>query len=137
MQSLSLRTAILNNSSLKIAVGEMHSPVQNQRENRESKKSGASIVMPSAIEVLVAPQKTSWIFFSCVESGSRAQTIARNTQRTHHHTSFTRVGCPTQAIHERENAVLVDKSNGTIGAAANGCGDIKDTTTLAYQCEGT
>ena len=28
-------------------------------------------------------------------------------------------------------------ANGTIGAAAKGCGDIKDTTALAYQCSST
>ena len=33
MQSLSLRTAILNSRSLKIAVGEIHSPVASQRES--------------------------------------------------------------------------------------------------------
>ena len=38
MQSLSLRTAMLNNSALQIAVGEMHSLVSGEREHRESKK---------------------------------------------------------------------------------------------------
>ena len=37
----------------------------------------------------------------------------------------------------RENTVLVDKTTGTIGAAANGRGDVKDITTLAYQCDST
>ena len=37
--------------------------------------SGTTIVMPNAIEPVVAPQKASWVFFSSKESGSRAQTI--------------------------------------------------------------
>ena len=91
--------------------------------------------MPDAIKLFVALQKTFWIFFSCVESGSRAQTITRNSQRAHHHTSFTRVGCQAHAFHE--NTVLVDKTNGTIRAAANGRGDVKDTATFAYQSGST
>ena len=59
--------------------------------------------------------------------------ITRDTQRAHNHTSFARVGRPTQAFHEGVDTVLVEKTNGTIGAAANGRGDVKDIITLAYQ----
>ena len=33
--------------------------------------------------------------------------------------------------------MLIDEANGRIGAAANGCGDVKDTTTLASQSGST
>ena len=41
------------------------------------------------------------------------------------------------SMRERENMVPVDNANGTIGAAANGRGDVKDTTTLTHQCGST
>ena len=37
---LSLRTAILNSSSLKIAASELHSPVPSQRERKDSNRAG-------------------------------------------------------------------------------------------------
>ena len=76
----------------------MHSPVPGQREHNDSKSVGHWLLMLSAIEHLVAPQKASWVFFSSLESGSRAQTISCNTLRAQNHTSFPRVGCPTQAF---------------------------------------
>ena len=33
--------------------------------------------------------------------------------------------------------MLVDEANGRVGSAAEGSSDVKDTTTLAYQCSGT
>ena len=51
----------MNSRSSKINVSEMHSPVPNQREHSESKKGGTSIEMQNAMELLVAPHKTSWV----------------------------------------------------------------------------
>ena len=77
MQSLWLRTAILNRSSSKKAEGEMHALVPGQREHKESKRV-APIVVPNWIEPIVAPEKASWVFFRSTEPGSRAQAITRN-----------------------------------------------------------
>ena len=114
MQSLSLRTAILNSRSLNIAGGEVLSLVPSQRERKDSNRVGASIVMPYAIEPLVATQEASRIFFSRVEPGSRAQAVACDSQGAHNKASFARVGRPTKAIHERVDTMLVDKSQHTI-----------------------
>ena len=50
MQSLSLWTAILNKSSLKIAVGEMHSHVARPKGTNKLEKCRTLIEMPDAIE---------------------------------------------------------------------------------------
>ena len=57
----------------------------------------------------MALQETSRIFFSNVEPGNRAQTIARDSQGAHDKTSFARVGRPTKAFDKRVNTMLVDK----------------------------
>ena len=100
-------------------------------------KSGTSIVTPSAIKTVVAPQTATRVFFSSMESGSRAQTITCDSQGAHYQVSFARVGSPTKTFDEGENTMLIDEANGRVGSAAKGSGDIKDTTTLANRCSGT
>ena len=62
---------------------------------------------------------------------------------TDHHTQHVTLPQPYQLYTIRlsdlgldkkgENTVLIDETNGTIGAAANGRGGVTDTATLAYQ----
>ena len=86
--------------------------------------------MPSAIEPTVAPQKTSWVFFSSVVPGSCAQTITRDSQGAHDEASFGRVGSPTWAFHEVENTMLIDEAHSRVGSAAKGSGDVKVAATF-------
>ena len=68
--------------------------------------------MPNAIKTVVAPQKATRVFVSCMEFGSRAQTITGDSQGAHYQASFARVGSPIKAFHEGENTMLVDEANG-------------------------
>ena len=135
MHNLSLRTAILKRSSLKIAVGEMHSPVCQARENggiRTERDIDCNAVSNRA------PRGTPRGIQDCLQPcGSRAQTITCDTQGAHYQTSFARVGSPTKTFHEGENTVLIDETNGGVGPAAKGGGNIQNLTTLTNQRCGT
>ena len=62
MHNLSLRTAILNKSSFKDGRKVRYIRWCQARGNeKQSKRVGASIVMPNAIEPFVAPQKATWV----------------------------------------------------------------------------
>ena len=133
MQSLSLRTAILIDGSLKIAVGEMHSQVPGKREQKDSKRVGHRLQCRIQSSPSWHPMRHPGFSSAVWNLAAVHRPLHAIRNAPHHHTSFTSVVCPTQAFHEGENTMLVDETTRTIGAAANGCGDVKDVTTLVYQ----
>ena len=90
MQSLWLRTAILNSKSSKITVGGIHSlvPGQNgvevvkQRQQLQCRKQSIS-------------SKHHRTVFTCVEAGSQAQAIKCDAQGANDEIRFARIGRTT------------------------------------------
>ena len=110
-------------SSLKKVVGQMHSPVPGQREHNDSNRVGHRLSMLSAIEVLVAPQKASWVFFSSLESWQPCTDHYMQYATRPESYLLSTSWLPYTGLHERErereleNTMLVDKTDDTIGVA--------------------
>ena len=112
MQSLALRTPILNNKSSRIAVGERQSlGARPDATNERNWVGGCNAVNSLSF---AATRVASSIFVGRMESDSRAQAIASDAQCTHDEVGFTRIGSPTKAIHKRMDAMLADKTECTI-----------------------
>ena len=133
MRSLPLRTAILNSRSLKIAVGDMHSPVPGRGNVKIRKRVGGidcnaecSRDRRDTPEGILRFPRQYLIWQQCTDHYMRFTGRPRRGQLC--------IGSPTWAFHEGENTMLIDKTNGTIGAAADGSGNVKNTTTMANQC---
>ena len=115
----------------------MHSPVLGQREKRGIRKERNIDCNAECNRAHRGTPEGILGFSQQCESGSRAQTIASDSHGAHNQASFASVGCPTKTFHEGENTMLIDEANGRVGPAAKSSGDIKDITTLAYQCSDT